>query len=76
MIKLFPNPTMDEFKISGINEFHGGVSLSITSIDGSIIAIDEEVNEGDSFDLIVSGVYFVNVFSDGALIGTHKVIKR
>jgi uncharacterized protein (TIGR03790 family) len=75
-IKIFPNPTSDHFKIIGINELSGDVSLSITSIDGTIIEMDNEIQEGKFYQLTASGVYFVNVYSNGEHIGTYRIIKQ
>ena len=54
----------------------GDVSLSITSIDGTIIEMDNEIQEGKFYQLTASGVYFVNVYSNGEHIGTYRIIKQ
>lgn len=76
LIKIYPNPTSDQFKIFGINELSGDVSLSITAIDGTIIEMDNEIQEGKFYQLTASGVYFVNVYSNGEHIGTYRIIKQ
>jgi uncharacterized protein (TIGR03790 family) len=75
-IRVFPNPTYDQFNVFGIHELSGDVSLSISAIDGSILEIDQDVQEGESYGLTVSGVYFIHVFSDGTLIGTYRITKQ
>lgn len=77
IVNIYPNPTFDQFKISGISELYGDVSIMISSINGTIVEIDNEPNEGKSYNLPSSGVYFVNVYVDGTTIGrTYRVIKQ
>lgn len=75
-ITIYPNPTADQFRIHGINQLTGEISLSITAIDGSVVEIDKEVTDGKSYQLTASGVYFVNVYADGNHLGTYRVVKR
>lgn len=75
-IKVYPNPTSGQFKISGISELAGNASLTITGVNGAIIEQDDALQEGKSYQLTTPGVYFVTIFSDGAQIGTYRIIKN
>jgi uncharacterized protein (TIGR03790 family) len=76
VLRLYPNPTNDSFKIYGLNQVSGIKSVTIVGVDGALVKSIEGIEHGESLSIEEPGIYFVTVFSDGNLIGTYKVINQ
>ncbi|MDF1675660.1 MAG: T9SS type A sorting domain-containing protein [Vicingaceae bacterium] len=77
-VKVFPNPTTDFVNIS-LSKSNNNYSYQLYSIDGQLIEENNSINE-NSIKLNLSdynaGVYFVNLYSNGEMIHSHKLFKQ
>lgn len=73
-IVLYPNPANIEFSISGLNEI-GNYSLRIRNLLGQELLLTEETQKIDVSHLY-SGIYFAEVYENGRLLKSLKLIKN
>ncbi len=73
--KLFPNPSLNEIKISYNNSFHKKAIISVFDVYGSKILTKEITANRFSIKELSSGIYFIKVKIGNAII-TKKIIKR
>lgn len=71
---LYPNPTNSEFSISGLNEI-GNHSIRIRNLLGQELLLTEETQKIDVGHLN-PGIYFAEVYENGKLLKSLKLIKN
>jgi hypothetical protein len=73
-IKLYPNPTMDGFRIDGLGENH--VTLTISDVNGRLL-VTKKVSDGEyiSTGTLLQGVYLVKIITTEG-ITEKKLIKK
>lgn len=73
-LKLFPNPSKGEITIDIENDLIGS-EIRINQQDGKAVYRNIITNQGaNNISIKHSGTYFINVFKNGELIGSEKVI--
>jgi predicted acyl esterase len=73
-INIFPNPTSDKIYIDYLNKV-SKISVKIINLIGeelSYFLVESE--EGIDVSTLTNGIYMVNVFDNGVLIGSRKII--
>ncbi len=72
-ISIYPNPTTEGFKISGIE---GSASLTLTDVNGKLVLAKEvRADEFVSVSSLPSGVYIARVISGGGM-KVEKIVKK
>ncbi|MEO6166335.1 MAG: T9SS type A sorting domain-containing protein, partial [Chitinophagales bacterium] len=72
-VSIFPNPSSDEFMLSGISE---PAQLKITDLSGRMVETVTLQNNLSFGSFLSSGIYLVYIYSNGQLINLQKVIKE
>lgn len=77
IIDLFPNPISDNLNIN-FNNLPNNTTISITNLLGqSLRSISiNELNNNINISDLENGIYNVNIYSDGTLINSKKIIKQ
>ena len=72
-ISIYPNPTTDGFRISGIE---GSASLTLTDVNGKdVLAKEVRTDEFVSVNSLPNGVYIARISSGGG-IKVEKIVKK
>ena len=74
--RLYPNPSTGSFRIKGLEQLQGNVSIAITNSLGMRVFMDDEVFDNETYQLEESGVYFISILEDGQLVGTERLVKH
>jgi hypothetical protein len=74
--RLYPNPSTGSFRIKGLEQLQGNVSIAITNSLGMRVYMDDEVFDNETYQLEESGVYFISILEDGQLVGTERLVKH
>jgi hypothetical protein len=74
--RLYPNPSTGSFRIKGLEQLQGNVSIAITNSLGMRVFTDDEVFDNETYQLEESGVYFISISEDGQLVGTERLVKQ
>jgi hypothetical protein len=74
--RLYPNPSTGSFRIKGLEQLQGKVSIAITNSLGMRVYMDDEVFDNETYQLEESGVYFISIMEDGQLVGTERLVKQ
>lgn len=76
-VKVYPNPTTDNVVIE-LSENINATHVNIYDVFGKL-AGSQSLNNNDnvvSMSNLTSGVYFLRIFNDNAIVGTAKIIKK
>lgn len=76
---LYPNPAKDFIIIESKSGFTEKAEVKITDISGKLIkkqTVDLAKQERINVSNLTSQIYFINVYNEGELILSRKVIKN
>lgn len=76
-ISLFPNPTSDYLYFKIESNLDSKLRADVISLDGKKVkSVKLNLRNQINLKRLNSGVYFINIYSDNALIASNKVIKN